>query len=116
MTRQDYMGLLSSLLSKYGPLVLEHGAPLLRDWWKTRVAQSTAHGDREQLASHIEQLRLHAERVESNLDELKENLERLNSRVAAREENLRRWLLVLVAWNIVMTASLLFVAAFARWG
>jgi hypothetical protein len=107
------MGFLATILRALAPVALEHGTPLLRDWWKARVAQPrTAPDTLQQLACDIEQLKGHAEQVDSNLGALNANLERLNSSLTAREERLRKWLLVLVIWNAVMTVGLL-VGAFA---
>jgi len=45
--------------------------------------------------------------------QLKSDLETLNNVAAGREERLRRWLLALLAWNIVMTIGLVVLAVVA---
>jgi hypothetical protein len=106
--RGKFMGFLATILRALAPIALEHGTPLLRDWWKARAAQpKTAPDTFQQLAGDIEQLKSHAEQVDSNLGALNANLERLNDGLTAREERLRRWLLVLAIWNVVTTLGLL---------
>lgn len=100
------MGFLATILRALGPLALEHGTPMLRNWWKGRGAQPKA-DPLQQLAGDVEQLKTHAEQVDSSLDGLNANLERLNSGLTAREEKLRKWLLLIFVWNIVLTAGLL---------
>jgi hypothetical protein len=45
--------------------------------------------------------------------QLKSDLETLNNVAAGREERLRRWLLALLVWNIVMTIGLVVIAVLA---
>jgi len=107
------MGFLASILRALAPVALEHGTPLLRDWWKARAGQPKSAPDPlQQLAGDIEQLKSHAEQVDSNLAGLNDNLERLNNGLTAREEKLRRWLLVLAIWNVATTLGLV-IEAFA---
>lgn len=105
------MAFFASILRALAPLALEHGTPMLRNWWKGRGGQPKT-DPVQQLASDVEQLKAHAEQVETNLGQLQSNLEDLNRGLTAREEKMRKWLLVLLAWNIAMTAGLLLVAVF----
>ena len=104
------MGWLSSILRALAPIAVEHGGQVLRDSLKARTAQNqpqpSASDVVQQLASDVEQLKAYAL-------QLKSDLEILNAAVAAREERLRRWLLALVVWNIVMTVGLLVLAVLA---
>lgn len=94
------MGLLSWIGRTVVPIVLEHSAPIVRDWWKARAGQSKPQIDHvQQLEDAVEQLRQHATRMDSNLDAL-------NSAFAANEDRLRRWVLTLLIWNIVITLLL----------
>lgn len=95
-----------------GPIVLEHSLPLLRDWWKGRADQSRT-DQLQQLAGHVEQLRAHAERVDSNIITINSNLEALNSGLTAREERLRKWMLLLLIWNIAITLGLALIGVWA---
>ena len=104
------MGWLSSILRALAPIAVEHGGQVLRDSLKARTAQNQAQPSApdvvQQLASDVEQLKAYAL-------QLKSDLEILNAAIAAREERLRRWLLALVVWNIVMTVGLLVLAVLA---
>ncbi|HMC32178.1 MAG TPA: hypothetical protein VKL99_15195 [Candidatus Angelobacter sp.] len=104
------MGWLSSILRALAPIAVEHGGQVLRDSLKARTAQNqpqpSASDVVQQLASDVEQLKAYAL-------QLKSDLEILNAAIAAREERLRRWLLALVVWNIVMTVGLLVLAVLA---
>lgn len=91
-----------------GPIVLEHSLPLLRDWWKGRADQSRT-DQLQQLAGHVEQLRAHAEQVDSNLITLNSNVEALNNGLSAREERLRKWMLLLLIWNIAISLGLVLI-------
>jgi len=104
------MGWLSSILRALAPIAVEHGGQVLRDSLKARTAQGQAQPSApdmvQQLASDVEQLKAYAL-------QLKSDLEILNAAIAAREERLRRWLLALVVWNIVMTVGLVVLAVLA---
>jgi hypothetical protein len=100
------MGFLSWIGRTLAPIVLEHGAPILRDWWKVRMGQSKAKTDHiQELADAVEQLRQHAARMDSNLDTL-------NNAFTANEEKLRKWVLTLLVWNSITTLALIVLAFF----
>lgn len=92
-----------------GPIVLEHSLPLLRDWWKGRANQSRT-DQLQQLAGDVEQLRDHAEQVDANLITLNSNVEALNNGLTAREEKLRKWMLMLLIWNVAISLGLVMIA------
>ncbi|HEY6251038.1 MAG TPA: hypothetical protein VI685_13840 [Candidatus Angelobacter sp.] len=95
------------------PIVLEHTLPAVRDWWKGRSGTPRAKTDPlQQLAGEVEQLKAHAAQVDSSLDGLNANLENLNQAVTAREEKMRKWLLLLLILNIALTAGLLLLTVF----
>ena len=100
------MGWLSSILRVLAPIAVEHGGQVLRDQLRSRAAQQPqpeepASPDALQLlAADVDQLKAYSL-------ELKAEIETLNNAVAAREERLRKWLLALLAWNIVMTLGLI---------
>lgn len=100
------MGVLS-WIAPLVPIMLEHGPPMVRDWLKARMDKSKAQADQlQEVAGAIEQLREHAIRVDSNLDTL-------NSAVTANESKLRKWVVTLVIWNVLVTLVLMLLAAFA---
>jgi len=107
------MGWLSSVLRMLAPIAVEHGGQVLRDSLKSRAAQGQAKleapsgpGPLQLMAAEVDQLKGYAL-------ELKSEIDTLNNAVAEREERLRRWLLALVAWNIVITVGLVLLALFA---
>jgi hypothetical protein len=104
------MAFFASVLRALAPLALEHGTPVLRNWWNSRRGQQPKMDPIQQLAGDVDQLKTHAEQVDLNLDALNANLEKLNSGLTAREEKMRKWLLVLLIWNIVMTVGLVLLA------
>jgi hypothetical protein len=105
------MGWLSSVLRMLAPIAVEHGGQVLRDSLKARAAQAQAPlppagPDPVQLiAADVDQLKGYAL-------QLKSDIETLNNTVAEREERLRRWLLALLVWNVVITLSLALLAVF----
>jgi len=106
------MGWLSSILRALAPIAVEHGGQVLRDSLKARAGQNpgpTQPVDTDaiqQLASDVDQLKTYALQLKSDRDIL-------NAAVAAREDRLRRWLLALVIWNVVMTVGLVVIAVLA---
>ena len=99
-------------LRMLAPIAVEHGGQVLRDSLRSRASQSQAQAQPagpdpvQLLAAEVDQLKAYAL-------ELKSELDLLNNAIAAREEKLRRWLLVLLVWNIVMTLGLVVLAVFA---
>lgn len=98
------MGFVGWIGRALGPIVLEHSLPMLRDWWKTRLTQPKTE-QLQQLASDVEQLKVHASQVVADL-------ESLNNGFTEREERLRKWMLILLGWNAVLTLSLVLLAIF----
>ena len=106
------MGWLSSILRMLAPIAVEHGGQVLRDSLKSRAAQGQAQG----ASSGPDPLQLLAtdvDQIKGYVLQLKSDLETLNNVAAGREERLRRWLLGLLAWNIVMTIGLVVIAVVA---
>jgi hypothetical protein len=102
------MGWLSFILQALAPIAVEHGGKVLRDSMKSRAAPAKAPAapdPLEQIAADLDQVKAQAAQFKSDLD-------LLNQAVAAREERLRKWLLALLVWNIVVTISLLALAIF----
>ena len=100
------MGFLSWIGRTLAPIVLEHGAPILRDWWKARTGQNKPKTDPvQELADAVEQLRQHAARVDSDLDAL-------NNAFTTNEEKLRKWVLTLLIWNSITTLAVIVLALF----
>ncbi|MBZ5508225.1 MAG: hypothetical protein LAO78_22420 [Acidobacteriia bacterium] len=106
------MGWLSSILRVLAPIAVEHGGQALRDSLRSRAAQQAQTGapagpdPLQLLATDVDQLKAYSL-------ELKSEIETLNNVVAAREERLRKWLLALLVWNIVMTLGLIALAVLA---
>jgi len=103
------MGWLSSILRMLAPIAVEHGGQVLRDQLKNRAAQNQGQtapagpGPLELLGADVEQLKRYSL-------ELKSDFTALNIATAAREERLRKWLLALVIWNVVITLGLVILA------
>jgi len=108
----EAMGWLSSILRMLAPIAVEHGGQVLRDQLKNRAAQNQATSapagpdPLELLGADVEQLKKYSL-------ELKSDFDGLNAAIAAREERLRKWLLALALWNVVITAGLVVVAIVA---
>lgn len=100
------MGFVGWIGRALGPIVLEHSLPMLRDWWKTRLGQPKQGQQIEQLASDMEQLKTHAAQLATDLD-------LLNRGFTEREEKLRKWVLILLIWNIAISVSVALLAIFA---
>ncbi len=103
------MGWLSSILRMLTPIAVEHGGQILRDSLKSRTSQSQAESAKDglqQLASDLDQ-------VKAYTAQLRSDVEALNTAIAAREERLRKWLLALIIWNVVMTLGLVLILVFA---
>jgi hypothetical protein len=104
------MGWLSSILRALAPIAVEHGGQVLRDSLKARTGQAQALSSGaevvQQLASDVDQLKAYALQLKSDIDTL-------NAAIARREERLRRWLLALFVWNLVMTVGLVILAVLA---
>jgi len=91
------------------PIAVEHGGQVLRESLKSRASQSqtqTAADSIQQLASDLDQAKAYVALLRSDVDAL-------NTAVAAREERLRKWLLALVVWNVVLTLGLVLALVFA---
>jgi len=102
------MGWLSSILRMLAPIAVEHGGQVLRETLKSRTSQGqtqTAEGSIQQLASDLDQVKAYTALLRSDV-------EALNTAIAAREERLRKWLLALLIWNVVMTLGLVLVLVF----
>src|SRR5260370_1604169 len=106
------MGWLSSVLRMLAPIAMEQGGEVLRDWLKARIAQRQGQPEApgpdpvQLIAADVDQLKAYALQLKSDIDTI-------NNAVAEREERLRRWLLALLLWNIVMTLGLVLLAVFA---
>jgi hypothetical protein len=82
---------------------VEHGGQVLRESLKSRASRSQSESAKDdgmqQLASDLDQVKVFAAQLRSDV-------EALNTAIAAREERLRKWLLGLLIWNVVMTLGL----------
>lgn len=106
------MGWLSSILRMLAPIAVEHGGQVLRDTLKSRAAQ----GQAQAASSGPDPLQLLAadvDQIKGYVVQLKSDLETLNNVAAEREERLRRWLVALLCWNILMTIGLVVLAVVA---
>jgi len=111
------MGWLSFILQALAPIAVEHGSQALRNSIKARSAQSKAlpaPDPAKELAANVEQLTADFDQLKGYAAQLKSDLDVLNQAVAAREEKLRKWLLVLLVWNVAMTLGLIALAVFFR--
>ena len=95
------------------PIAVEHGGQVLRDSFKARAAQGKAKPDALAGPDPLQLLASDVDQLKGYVLQLKSDLETLNNVAAEREERLRRWLLALLVWNIVMTLGLVGLAVFA---
>ena len=107
------MGWLSSILRMLAPIAVEHGGQVLRDSLKSRAAQGKAQPDAPAGPDPLQLLASDVDQLKGYVLQLKSDLETLNNVAAEREERLRRWLLALLVWNIVMTVGLVLLAVFS---
>lgn len=106
------MGWLTSILRVLAPIAVEHGGQVLREQLRSRAAQNQEPPEAPGpdplllLASDVDQLK-------ADSLQLKADMEVLNQGIAEREDRLRKWLLALLVWNVVLTVALVLVAVFA---
>jgi len=106
------MGWLSSILRMLAPIAVEHGGQVLRDSLKSR-AQAQTQASAPSGPDPLQLLAADVDQIKGYVLQLKSDLETLNNVAAGREERLRRWLLGLLAWNILMTIGLVVLAVVA---
>jgi hypothetical protein len=107
------MGWLSSILRMLAPIAVEHGGQVLRDSFRARAAQGQASAGASSGPDPVQLLAADVDQIKGYVLQLKSDLETLNNVAAGREERLRRWLLGLLAWNILMTIGLVVLAVVA---
>jgi hypothetical protein len=107
------MGWLSSILRILAPIAVEHGGQVLRDSLKTRSTHGQAPPGAASGPDPVQLLSADVDQIKGYVLQLKSDLETLNIVAAGREERLRRWLLGLLVWNIVMTIGLVVLAVVA---
>jgi hypothetical protein len=95
------------------PIAVEHGGQVLRDSLKSRAAQGQTQAGASSRPDPVQLLAADVDQLKGYVLQLKSDLEMLNNVAAGREERLRRWLLALLVWNIVMTLGLVVFAVFA---
>jgi len=100
------MGWLSSILRMLAPIAMEHGGQVLRDSLKSRAAKGQAQPGASSGPDPVQLLATDVDQLKGHVLQLKSDLETLNVVAAGREERLRRWLLGLLVWNIVLTIGL----------
>jgi hypothetical protein len=105
------MGWLSSILRMLAPIAVEHGGQVLRDSLKSRAAQGPA--GTSSGPDPVQLLAADVDQIKGYVLQLKSDLETLNNVAAGREERLRRWLLALLVWNIVITIGMAVLAVVA---
>ena len=96
------------------PIAVEHGGQVLRDSLKARAAQAKAQPEAPAGPDPLQLLASDVDQLKGYVMQLKSDLETLNNVAAEREERLRRWLLALLVWNIVMTLGLVVLAFLIR--
>ena len=107
------MGWLSSILRMLAPIAVEHGGQVLRDSLKARAAQGQAQPAAPSGPDPLQLLAADVDQLKGYALQLKSDIDTLNNAIAEREERLRRWLLALLIWNIVMTIGLVVIAVVA---
>lgn len=106
------MGWLGSILRMLAPIAVEHGGNVLRDSMRARAAQGQAQTGASG-PDPVQLLAADVDQIKGYVLQLKSDLETLNNVAAGREERLRRWLLALLVWNILMTIGLVVLAVVA---
>jgi hypothetical protein len=107
------MGWLSSILRMLAPIAVEHGGQVLRDSLRSRAAQGQGKAEQSAVPDPLQLLAAEIDQLKAYSLQLKSDLDALNGTIAAREEALRKWLLALLVWNIVMTIGLVVLAVVA---
>jgi hypothetical protein len=107
------MGWLSSILRMLAPIAVEHGGQVLRDSLKSRAAQGQAQPGANSGPDPVQLLAVDVDQFKGYVLQLKSDLETLNNVAAEREERLRRWLVGLLVWNILMTLGLVVITVVA---
>jgi hypothetical protein len=107
------MGWLGSILRMLAPIAVEHGGNVLRDSLRSRAAQGQAQAGASAGPDPVQLLAADVDQIKGYVLQLKSDLETLNKVAAEREERLRRCLLALLVWNIVMTVGLVVIAVVA---
>jgi hypothetical protein len=107
------MGWLGSILRMLAPIAVEHGGNVLRDSLKARAAQGQAQASASAGPDPVQLLAADVDQIKGYVVQLKSDLETINNVAAEREERLRRWLLALLVWNILMTIGLVVLAVVA---
>src|SRR4029077_7801828 len=97
---------LTSILRMLAPIAVEHGGQALREAFKNRAAQGRAQAGASSRPEPVQLLAADVDQIKGYMLQLKSDLETLNNVAAEREERLRRWLVGLLAWNILMTIGL----------
>jgi len=97
-------GFLSTILRMLAPIAVEHGGQVLRDRYKSRLQArqepEAIDVDRiQQVADDVSLLRGAVAELKSEMDLMAENLN-------VRADRQRVWIIVLVAWNAVITIGL----------
>jgi len=88
------------------PIAVEHGGNVLRDSLRSRTAQGQGQLAAPSGPDPVQLLAADVDQIKGYVVQLKSDLETLNNVAAEREERLRRWLLALLVWNILMTIGL----------
>ena len=104
------MGWLGSILRMLAPIAVEHGGNVLRDSLRSRAAQGQGQQGASSGPDPVQLLAADVDQLKGYVLQLKSDLEVLSNVAAGREERLRRWLLALVVWNILMTLGLVVLA------
>jgi hypothetical protein len=107
------MGWLGSILRMLAPIAVEHGGNVLRDSLRSRAAQGQAQASASAGPDPVQLLAADVDQIKGYVLQLKSDLETLNNVAAGREERLRRWLLALLVWNILLTIGLAIFAVVA---
>ena len=107
------MGWLGSILRMLAPIAVEHGGNVLRDSLQGPRRAGTGAGRRISGPDPVQLLAADVDQIKGYVLQLKSDLETLNNVAAGREERLRRWLLALLVWNILMTIGLVVLAVVA---
>lgn len=100
------MGWLGSILRMLAPIAVEHGGNVLRDSMRARAAQGQTQSGTPSGPDPVQLLAADVDQIKGYVLQLKSDLETLNNVAAGREERLRRWLLALLVWNILLTIGL----------
>ena len=98
-------GLLSFVLRALAPIAVEHGGQVLRDRVRARIASGKTPPQLE--VDRLQQVAEDVQILREALGEIKAEMDDVTAELAGRANLQRTWIIVMLAWNVVVTAGLI---------